>query len=1183
MQAGGRNRIIRRGWIICFGVLLALNAGAQTPESAPPVAELTAADIETMRQNVPNLPGLDDAQRTAILDQYGEALKQVQLADEWRTKGAQFEQWRADAAQDSAKLQEKLAQPPGEPALNISDQVPLVDLEKQLSDAEAAYKTVQEAFDDLLREPGRRADRRREIPNLIAAAKQRLQEAQTQLASPPPGEPAELTSARRTAAQASIQALTQELGSYDKEVAAYDARNPLLGPRQEEAKRRLALAENTYKTLQEATAARRRIEAAQAAQEAQQVLQEITKADPVIRDRALELARENAKLADERNDEKGLNDNIESTTQQLAEVQAQLKQVNEDYERVMQRVKASGLSNAVGVLLREQRASLPNVRTLNEHIRGRRSEIARIELAQNDLREKWLGLSDTEQELQTAIKELPDRYTDHERNMIKKVVSELLQNQRNLVDALQRDNDTYLNLLVDLSGQEQQLAVLSGQFESYINENVLWIGGAPVNLETFRECWPAFAWLADPETWSIAPAALYQSLAEQYGKYAAVVLLLLAGVLIRRRCLQQIERLGKEVQKPLNTHFGQSLEALFLTVVAGAVWPSWVAALGWILAAADSEAGQLHAAGITASSVSLLAAADSETGQLHAVGHGIMATAVLLLFMETMRQILRPSGLAECHFGWPEERVGRVRKALTGLGTAALPMIVLVFAFENQSEDLWKDAVGRLGFVIAMILLSVLLHKIMRHTQLAQQELHRRLWFTERKGLRFLAKVVVVGLPLFLAALALLGFYFTALHLVYRLFWTLTLLLSVAVASSMIRRWLLLTKRRLAIQQAQRRREAAKAEAQRAADSGAAMTETVAPDEDLDLVKIDAQSQSLLRIAAALAVILGSWVIWADVIPALNMLDNIHLWPTTVDEQKEVQNDKGETQVVVVQKPGWITASNLGLSLLVAFLTFVAVRNLPGLVEILLLQRLKMGAGERYAMLAIVRYVLIGVGVLLAFGAIGVGWSKVQWLVAALGVGLGFGLQEIFANFISGLILLFERPMRVGDIVTIGSVSGSVSQIRIRATTITSWDRKELVVPNKEFVTGQLINWTLSDNVLRVCIPVGVAYGSDVKRAIAILFKLAREHARVLNDPEPQAMFTGFGDSTLNLELRVFIPSPDYFLDVRHDLLVAIDQAFKEAGIEIAFPQRDLHIRSGIELLQEALRTPKNAGPFEHS
>ena len=229
----------------------------------------------------------------------------------------------------------------------------------------------------------------------------------------------------------------------------------------------------------------------------------------------------------------------------------------------------------------------------------------------------------------------------------------------------------------------------------------------------------------------------------------------------------------------------------------------------------------------------------------------------------------------------------------------------------------------------------------------------------------------------------------------------------------------------------------------------------------------------------------------------------------------------------------------------------------------------------------ICRYAITIVGVIVAVTLVGLRWSKVQWLVAAITVGLGFGLQEIFANFVSGLIILFERPIRVGDTVTVGDTVGTVTRIRIRATTITDWDRKELVVPNKEFITSRLINWSLSDKILRVILRVGIAYGSDTELAAKLLQKVAQEHPLVLEDPAPIVVFTEFGDNSLNFELRVYIGGVEHYLKVWHGLNMAIDKAFREAKIEIAFPQRDLHLRSvsspiPISLLRrQNERTPK--------
>jgi potassium efflux system protein len=248
--------------------------------------------------------------------------------------------------------------------------------------------------------------------------------------------------------------------------------------------------------------------------------------------------------------------------------------------------------------------------------------------------------------------------------------------------------------------------------------------------------------------------------------------------------------------------------------------------------------------------------------------------------------------------------------------------------------------------------------------------------------------------------------------------------------------------------------------------------------------------------------------------------------------------------------------------MLVVVLTITAARNLPGMLEIAILEKLPFDPSVRYAVQAISRYVIVVIGIIVVSHLLGLNSSSVQWLAAALTFGLGFGLQEIFANFISGLIILFERPVRVGDVVTIDNVSGAVSRIRMRSTTILDWDRKEYIVPNKEFITGKLLNWTLSDTLNRVVIPVGVAYNSDPERVRRIILEVVQSHENVLADPPVSVGFDGFGDSALNFTVRAFLPDLSHRLDTIHDLHTRIFVRFAEEGIEIPFPQQDLHVRS---------------------
>ncbi len=235
--------------------------------------------------------------------------------------------------------------------------------------------------------------------------------------------------------------------------------------------------------------------------------------------------------------------------------------------------------------------------------------------------------------------------------------------------------------------------------------------------------------------------------------------------------------------------------------------------------------------------------------------------------------------------------------------------------------------------------------------------------------------------------------------------------------------------------------------------------------------------------------------------------------------------------------------------------------NLPGVIEILLQRRTTLDGGARFAFSALVRYSITIIGTIAVFGLLGITWDKVQWLAAALTFGLAFGLQEIVANFVSGLILLIERPVRVGDVVTIGTLMGKVNRIQIRATTITLWDRSEMIVPNKEFITTKLVNWTLSDSKRRIEIPVRIAFGADLQQVKNILIEAAEQYPAVLEDPAPHALLLGFGDDSVQLELR-FVVDFGQGLAAKDAVQMTIDHAFKEQGIEFALPKSEVRFVS---------------------
>jgi small-conductance mechanosensitive channel len=216
----------------------------------------------------------------------------------------------------------------------------------------------------------------------------------------------------------------------------------------------------------------------------------------------------------------------------------------------------------------------------------------------------------------------------------------------------------------------------------------------------------------------------------------------------------------------------------------------------------------------------------------------------------------------------------------------------------------------------------------------------------------------------------------------------------------------------------------------------------------------------------------------------------------------------------------------------------------------------------RDAVKKLLHYMLVLVGFLLAAGVAGFELQNLLVLAGAFGIGIGFGLQDIANNFLSGIILLFERPIKVGDGVLIDGDYGTVVRIGLRSTVVENLDQAELIVPNAQMISQKVTNWTLSTRRVRVVIPVGVAYGSDLELVLSLLRETGEQHPEVLEDPQPSPIFVQFGDSSLAFELRVWISDVDKRPRIKSELLLSIDKRFREAGVEIPFPQRDLHLRS---------------------
>ena len=260
----------------------------------------------------------------------------------------------------------------------------------------------------------------------------------------------------------------------------------------------------------------------------------------------------------------------------------------------------------------------------------------------------------------------------------------------------------------------------------------------------------------------------------------------------------------------------------------------------------------------------------------------------------------------------------------------------------------------------------------------------------------------------------------------------------------------------------------------------------------------------------------------------------------------------------VAFSPAFIVQSILVLVLLSLF-----SRKSSRLLRIHVIDRTNLGIGQRYALERTSTYVIFSVGLFIALQMAGVNLNSLTVLGGALGIGIGFGLQSIASNFVSGLILLFERPIKVGDRVEVGNLNGEVINIGARATWVRTNDNIVIVLPNTEFITKEVINWTANDRQVRFSVPLGVAYSSNPDEVRAILLDVAHRNTDVMDNPGPDVIFKGFGDSSLDFDLRVWTRTKVNLPQIlRSDLYFEIFRAFREKGVEIPFPQRDLHIRS---------------------
>lgn len=1107
------------------GMGQAVPAEALLDSAKSPAAEATTETIQSQIARIKAATDLDDSAKSKLLDTCQQALTELDRATTLATKAADFVAATKQAPEKLRELKEKLDAPPDPEPTDLSRNRSLAQLETAQAEAQSKLNAAQDDLTKFEAEPRRRADRQLEIPKKIDDANKRLEDIEKQLAAAPSAdEGKEQAAARRSLLLARQAASKQEIEAMIKERESYNAEDALLPKQRDFAERQVTIGKQTVAALQKAIHHRRQQEAEAKLREAKQEKQH---AWPELRG----LAAENEELAARASK---IGDQITAVSKQAVEFDNTQAELEREFHDLTDKLNTPGLSLQLGPYLLQFRTNLERRRKQLDAKRLARSTIdsARMELmALTDQRKK---LGDVDARTDAMMRDLS--HNSSPREVLEKKVRDLLQNRRDLLDTLTAAYERYIRELASLLAADKKLFDEIDRESDYIDEHILWVRSTQrldtSDLSAARE---GLVWLAGPERWGGVGRQVLTGMVARPGWSLAGVVLVIGLLAGQRRMRARLKQLGDLAARGTADDMSLTLQALGISILMAAPWPICLALLAGGVASAPR---------------------DSELAR--ALSHGLYLTAGFLASLEFLRQVCRSRGLGSAHFGWPEPSLRLMRRHLRWFMPIGLS-IGLVAATTHALDNDRFQSLGRLLFMAAMLLLSLFVQRVFRPVGGVLHEFlaYRRGGWLDR--LIYVLFPAAVCSPLALAVLAALGYYYTARQLAERLQATAWLLVAFMIAGALTLRWLLITRRRLAIRQARQRRAAAQVEVR--GPDGAELPAVPVGDGQLDLTTLNQQTRRFVQTALVAGFVLSLSLIWSQVLPALSFLDQ-PLWHTTIDVVEQVQQADETTLPITVPRNTPINVSHVLLAGLFVGLTMVATRNLPGLIEIVLLQRLPLEPATRYAVTTLSRYVIAVTGMVIVCFMLGITWDKVHWLVAAVSVGLGFGLQEIFANFVSGLIILFERPVRVGDIVTVDDVSGVVSRIRIRATVITDFDRKELIVPNREFITGRVLNWTLSDQMNRVVINVGVAYGSDIDRVRDLLLNTARENSFVLADPAPMAAFEGFGDSSLSFVLRCYLPNLENRSTVVHDLHAKIHDRCREEGIDIAFPQLDLHIRT---------------------
>ncbi|OKP17938.1 miniconductance mechanosensitive channel MscM [Serratia fonticola] len=839
----------------------------------------------------------------------------------------------------------------------------------------------------------------------------------------------------------------------------------------------------------------------------------------------------NRELSAALNDQAQQMDLISSQQRQAA---AQTLQVRQALGTIIEQSQWLSASTALGETLRAQVAILPEM-----------PKPRQLDSAMADLRVQRLNFENQLESLPQRAKEFKQDDGSPLTSAQQRIVDAQLRTQRDLLNSLLSGCDTQILELTKLKVANTQLVDALNEIQDAAHRYLFWVPDiSPITLSYPLNVAQDLTRVLSLDTLTQLSGAFVMMVTsrETLIPLFGAVLLVIFSISSRKHYHAFLARASSRVGKVTQDEFLLTLRTVFWSILVALPLPVLWAALGFGLQNAWPYPVAV------------------------AIGEGVTATLPVLWICMISAAFAHPQGLFIVHFRWPVKQVSRAMRYYQMSIWLIVPLIMALITFDNLNDREFANTLGRLCFILLCLALALVTNSLKRagiplyldNKGSGENLINTALW-----GL-------LLSAPLIAALASTVGYLTTAQKLLARLETSVAIWFLLLVIYHIIRRWMLIQRRRIAFDRAKQRRadilaQRAKGEEESSHTPNSIEGAIEVDETEIDLDAISAQSLRLVRSILTMVALVSVIVLWSEIHSAFGFLENIKLW----DVNSTVNG-------IDIAQP--ITLGALLIAILVLIVTMQLVRNLPALLELAVLQHLDLTPGTGYAITTITKYLLLLFGAILSFSWIGIEWSKLQWVVTALSVGLGFGMQEIFSNFISGLIILFEKPIRIGDTVTIRNLTGTVTKINTRATTISDWDRKEIIVPNKAFITEQFINWSLSDTLTRVVLTVPAPAEANTEEVTKILIDSAERCSLVLDNPTPEAYLVDLQQGIQIFELRIYAAEMGHRMPLRHEIHQLILAGYREHGITLPYPPFQVRTETLSRMTSNG-RTPPSTPP----